>query len=150
MGRSLMGTMAGEKDEHLKKNLYVSDVEKWPCFPKMPDRFDISLTGVNSSQQGPGHMSGSTGPSGNAPFGGMTAMLDTNVEFVDYNCWFPDSGAINHVANELGISSSAPSIHGMVKFIGQWYWTSYLSYWPYFILVPTPAFYTLKISFMFL
>lgn len=71
-------------------------------FAKMLDRFDISFTGVNSSQQGPGHMSGSTGPSGNAPFGGMTAMLDTHVEFVDYNCWFPDSRAINHVTNELG------------------------------------------------
>lgn len=37
----------------------------------------------------------------NASYCGMTAMVDTNPEFVDDNCWFPDSGAINDVINEL-------------------------------------------------
>lgn len=33
--------------------------------------------------------------------GGMQAMVANQPEFVDENCWFPDSGAANHLTNDL-------------------------------------------------
>lgn len=42
-------------------------------------------------------------------------MMATLPDFVDDNCWFPDSGATNHVTNDLGHLSMSPEYAGRGK-----------------------------------
>lgn len=45
----------------------------------------------------------------------MQAMMATQPEFIEDTCWFPDSGATNHVTNDLSQQSISSEYNGSGK-----------------------------------
>lgn len=51
--------------------------------------------------------------------GGIQAMVATQPEFVDENCWFPDSGATIHLTNDLANLAISSEYTGSGKIYGK-------------------------------
>lgn len=71
-------------------------------------QFDTSFSGLNNSSANSGQPSGLNNSSSPTNPSGIQAMMTTQSEFLEDTCWFPGSGATNHVTtdpNQLSIIS---------------------------------------------